>query len=406
LIGIGLLSNRNNDTDVIGPASEEARLLALRQLAIMDTDPEYRFDRLTRLCTQLFGVPIAAISFIDQDRQWFKARTGLEISGSARSDALCNMTIQGEGIFVVENARTDCRTSDNVFVTGDPNVQFYAGHPIVANGQRVGAVCIMDTKPHELTVIEEDLLGDIALWVQEELATSEERDRAAAVHRALLPEQVPELLGYEIAGDCIPARSVGGDFYDWYLTRDGQFVVTIADVMGKGIAAAMLMATVRAVLKSIARKEDLAEAIGDAALALESDLDRTQSFVAVFDARLTPATGAIQYVDAGLGLGVIVHPDGTFTHLKVRGMPIGAFHDESWQCGNARLEPGDTLLVMSDGIFDAFGGTIGAFDVLAKYIRPDTLLDDAIDRMIADATPRVENDDVTVVAVRRQPIIA
>jgi sigma-B regulation protein RsbU (phosphoserine phosphatase) len=87
-------------------------------------------------------------------------------------------------------------------------------------------------------------------------------------------------------------------------------------------------------------------------------------------------------------------------------MPIGAFHDESWQCGNARLEPGDTLLVMSDGIFDAFGGTIGAFDVLAKYIRPDTLLDDAIDRMIADATPRVENDDVTVVAVRRQPIIA
>jgi serine phosphatase RsbU (regulator of sigma subunit) len=328
-----------------------------------------------------------------------------EVTGSARKDAFCATTIQGDGLFVVENTEADSRFADNLLVTGDPHVRFYAGYPIMSDGQRVGALCIMDTKPHELTPIEEELLQDIALWVQEELTRTEERDRASEVQRALLPQQIPELQGYEIAGDCVPSRSVGGDFYDWYFTRDGRFIVTVADVMGKGMAAAMVMATVRAVLKSIARKDDFAEAIGDAALALESDLDRTQSFVAVFDARLTPATGDIEYVDAGLGLGFIVHPEGTLTRLSVRGMPIGAFHDATWESGTTRLEPGDTLLVMSDGIFDAYGGTTGAFAQLTRFIRPDESLATAIDNMIADATPRVVNDDVTVVAVRRHALI-
>lgn len=110
--------------------TEQIRLQHLRDLDILDTQPENRFDRLTRLAARLFNAPIALVSLVDSDRQWFKSKIGLPISETPRSIAFCGHTVLKNDSFVVENAALDERFADNILVTGPPHIRFYAGHPI------------------------------------------------------------------------------------------------------------------------------------------------------------------------------------------------------------------------------------------------------------------------------------
>ncbi|WP_118178505.1 sensor domain-containing diguanylate cyclase [Paraburkholderia phosphatilytica] len=153
------------------PANEEQRLATLRALSILDTSPEERFDRLTRLAKRLFDVPIALVTLVDADRQWFKSREGLDVSETSRDISFCGHAILTDDLLLVDDASSDTRFHDNPLVTGDPNIRFYAGCPLVVSGaNRLGTFCLIDSKPRALDVVEQGLLRDIGRMAEQELA--------------------------------------------------------------------------------------------------------------------------------------------------------------------------------------------------------------------------------------------
>ena len=349
----------------------------------------------------LFDVPIAAITLIDRDRQWFKSKQGLDIESTPRQDAFCDVTIRKSELFVMDHASTDPFFSQNRFVKGDPNIEFYAGFPLEVQGQRLGALCIMDNRTHTLSPEQAVTLQDLAEWVQVELQRDEERVRATEIHHALMPLPLAPIDGYQVAGICVPSSAVGGDFFTWSRTDTDSLNVTLADVMGKGVAAAVIMASVRAALMTITRGPSLVASITDIADALLESLERTGAYVTLFDARISLDTGDIEYVDAGLGLAVIAHEDGTFSRLETRGLPLGVVADAQWLVGRAKLEPGDTLIVISDGLWEVFGGDVAARDEIINRVRSNEVLDDAVRSLVSETRESETRDDVTIVAVRR-----
>ena len=156
------------------PDNDSSRLDTLRSLNILDSKPEERFDRLTRLAMHVFEVPIALVSLVDTDRQWFKSRQGLEATETPRNTSFCGHAIMGEGAFVVEDTSKDPRFADNPLVTGEPGVRFYAGYPIrYLDGSVLGTVCIIDHKPRQFGARDLLILQDLATLVEHEMQAME-----------------------------------------------------------------------------------------------------------------------------------------------------------------------------------------------------------------------------------------
>lgn len=152
------------------PPNEDLRLESLRALKLLDTGADARFDRITHIARRLFGVPIALISLIDANRQWFKSRQGLDVPETSRDISFCGHAILGEDIFVVEDALADPRFADNPLVTGPPHIRFYAGAPLsVADGHRVGTLCIIDRQARSFSAEGRQDLRELANWLQDEL---------------------------------------------------------------------------------------------------------------------------------------------------------------------------------------------------------------------------------------------
>ena len=130
------------------PPDELQRLACLRSYAILDTEPEQGFDDLVQLAAHLFGAPMAFVSLIDAERQWFKAKVGIEACETSRDVAFCAHAIVERQPLVVPDARLDPRFAANELVTGAPHIRFYAGAPlIVGNGSALGTLCVVDTVP-------------------------------------------------------------------------------------------------------------------------------------------------------------------------------------------------------------------------------------------------------------------
>ncbi len=148
------------------PANEEERLEKLRQYEILDSATEQDYDDIARLVTQICGTSLSTISFVDRDRQWFKAAVGIEDKETSRDVAFCAHTILGTELFTVEDASADPRFADNPLVTIDPQLRFYAGMPLITpDGYRLGALCAMDRSPRKLTAEQEEALSILARHV-------------------------------------------------------------------------------------------------------------------------------------------------------------------------------------------------------------------------------------------------
>lgn len=149
---------------------EAERLAALRRYEILDTPPEPAFDRIVRLASYVLGTPISLVSLIDESRQWFKARQGLEAEQTPRSMAFCAHAILDDDVLVVPDARADRRFADNPLVVGEPNIRFYAGAPLrTPEGHRLGTLCVIDRKPRTLDDEKRALLADLSALVVDEL---------------------------------------------------------------------------------------------------------------------------------------------------------------------------------------------------------------------------------------------
>lgn len=153
------------------PVDEVTRIETLRELKLLDSSPEERFDRLTRLAKRMFNVPIALVTLVDVNRQWFKSSVGLDASETPRDISFCGHAILGDDVFLVPDATLDERFHDNPLVVGDPYIRFYAGCPLNAsNGTKLGTLCIIDSDPRDFDDDDLAILRDLARMAEQEMS--------------------------------------------------------------------------------------------------------------------------------------------------------------------------------------------------------------------------------------------
>jgi sigma-B regulation protein RsbU (phosphoserine phosphatase) len=173
-------------------------------------------------------------------------------------------------------------------------------------------------------------------------------------------------------------------------------------VMGKGVGAAIVAATVRAVVRTSAGSSGVAGAVRRAARLLDADLTGTDSFVTLFHAQLRQADGRVRYIDAGHGLTLVVRADGRTEQLNHENLPLGTGFESDWQRHTVWLEEGDTLISFSDGVLDLFDGSLASLDEVADIVRYTGTAADAVSVLTLMAENDDESDDVVVFAVRRK----
>lgn len=379
----------------------ETRLQSLAALRLLDTPREERFDRIVRLTQRMFDVPTVVVSLIDERRQYNKAEVGVGKDEMPIGDSFCRYTVLDETPFVVEDPEHDPRFVDNALVAD--GLRFYAGQPLKApNGVRVGSLCIADDKARRLTDDQLDMLRQLADIAEAELALTDELNRAGDVQRRLLPRRLPELPGYTVAGTCVPALAVGGDFYDWFPAQDGyQFVV--ADVMGKGMAAALVGAGARAVLRGTSQFNDVETSLHRTDVSMADDLEEISSFITMFVARLDYRSHVLSYIDCGHGIAGIVRADGTALRFVSDSMPIGLL-DFRREARAVQLAPGDTFICLSDGLLDLFDSIDEAVEAARITVvnYPDPA--EAVKIVEEYARDHVATDDITCIVVRRDQL--
>ncbi len=172
------------------PPSETERLAALRRYGVLDTPAEAAFDALTRLAAHLLKVPIALVSLVDADRQWFKARYGIDVTETPRDVSFCGHAVASERLLIVEDASADDRFADNPLVAGPTGIRFYAGQPLTTpDGHVLGTLCVIDRQPRKLDDEEREMLRLLAAQTMDQLARRRENrllaDREARLKAVL-----------------------------------------------------------------------------------------------------------------------------------------------------------------------------------------------------------------------------
>jgi PAS domain S-box-containing protein len=231
------------------PGNDATRVEALVRYEILDTPPEREFDDLTLLASHICGAPLAQISLVDAERQWFKSKVGLTASETPRDISFCGHAIMRQDVMVVPDAASDARFADNPLVTGDPKIRFYAGAPLVTSeGLALGALCVMDRAPRDLTPAQVEALRALSRQVvaQMELRRRLRSERESAGHALqekedtlrLVASQMPavvwstdrDLTITSSMGAALgamgqrPGQFVGVTLFEYFGTRDPEFL--------------------------------------------------------------------------------------------------------------------------------------------------------------------------------------
>ncbi len=269
------------------PPNEEARLAALHEYEVLDTDPEIGFDDLTLLASRICGAPISAITMIDSERQWFKSRIGIQSAETPLEQSFCAYAILRTEPMIIEDAAQDQLFAAHPAVTSEGGIRFYAGVPLVSpEGFALGTLCVSDFAPRHLEPEQQQALEALARQVQVQLElrrklrdlrrAAVERERAQAERAARAQEierdldfarqfqqsLMPDALHYPQLPDASlrlnfhyiyqPAMSLGGDFFDVLKLSQHRAGVFIADVMGHGARSALVTAILRTLFQELA----------------------------------------------------------------------------------------------------------------------------------------------------------
>jgi sigma-B regulation protein RsbU (phosphoserine phosphatase) len=225
--------------------------------------------------------------------------------------------------------------------------------------------------------------------------------RAAELQASMLPASPLRETGFEIAAHFTAAREISGDFYDWYRTANGRLVLTLGDVMGKGLQASLMMATARAALRGAAAVQPIEAGIMQAAAVMSAALEANNAYVTAFHSIFDPGTGELEYVDAGHGHARLLRGAKSQELLAARSAPIGVLPDSRFVSGKASLQPGDSLVVFSDGLLDLRPDLATREVQLPVEARRAGSAQEMVDVLAQGARDRQLSDDVTVVALRR-----
>ena len=230
---------------------------------------------------------------------------------------------------------------------------------------------------------------------------AEQMQRAVELQAGMLPASPFKEDGFEVAANFKASREISGDFYDWYRQDTGELVFTLGDVMGKGLPAALMMATARAALRGSAGMLQLDAGIKRAGDVMAAALEVNHAYVTVFHSVYDPRSGEVRYVDAGHGHARLLRGVTGQETLPVRSAPIGIFPDSQFGVGTVTMNPGDTLVVFSDGLLD-LRPDLATKDVLLPYeARRAGSAQELVDILAQGSRTRELLDDVTVLALRR-----
>ncbi|HEY1419538.1 MAG TPA: SpoIIE family protein phosphatase [Candidatus Dormibacteraeota bacterium] len=229
----------------------------------------------------------------------------------------------------------------------------------------------------------------------------EQMHRAAELQAGMLPASPYMEEGFELAAHFTAAKEISGDFYDWHRSPDGLVTITLGDVMGKGLLAALMMATARAALRGSAAIDPMEASVKKAAEVMAAALDVNHAYVTVFHCRFNPKSGELRYVDAGHGHARVLRGGGGQEQLPQRSAPIGIFSDTQYVVGAVTLNPGDTLVVFSDGLLD-LRPDLATKELLLPYdVRRAETAQTMVDILAQGSRSRELFDDVTVLALKR-----
>ena len=225
--------------------------------------------------------------------------------------------------------------------------------------------------------------------------------RAVELQAGMLPTSPLKDDGFELAAHFVASKEISGDFYDWYRQDTGGLIVTLGDVMGKGLSAALMMATARAALRGSAGMAELGASLERASDVMAAALAVNHAYVTVFHAVFEPRSGELRYVDAGHGHARLLRGVTGQELLPVRSAPIGIFPDSQYAVGTVTMNPGDTLVVFSDGLLD-LRPDLATKEVQLPYeARRAGSAQQLVDILAQGSTSRELFDDVTVLALRR-----
>lgn len=411
---------------------EAARLAAVRRYDILDSPPDGAFDRICALAARIFDVPIATVTIVDEDRIWFKACAGLDVVQIPRTPGLCASAILHDDTYVINDGLIDPRVASNELVHGEMGVRFYAAAPITtSDGHRLGTVNVIGTEPRAVTEQEMQTLRDLAAIVLDELelrlaamrelrrernarhqALEQQRHAerlARTLQRSLSPPTLPDVPCLQIAVHYQPFSDaeVGGDFYDLFARDTDRWGFFLGDVCGKGPEAASLTSLARYTLRAAAmHNEDPADVLLDlnSALLTQRSEDMCTAVYGEIDA--TGSDQTITLAVAGHPPPLVLRADGTVEPVYTRGTMLGAFKDVAFTSCQVNLQPGDAIVLYSDGLLDMhLDGARVDERWLAQILcsASGTAAHQIVDR-VTDTLTRLDlplRDDVAVMALSR-----
>jgi sigma-B regulation protein RsbU (phosphoserine phosphatase) len=383
----------------IDPLREAERLKDLRSLKLLDTQPEFRFDRITRLAADFFQIPTAYVAFIDSHRQWFKSRVGLCHTETARDMSFCQYTIHRNDPFVIPDTHLHPVGRHHPLVVGEPYVRFYAGVPLAGpRGQKIGTFCLVDTLPREFDdedvaallafagLVEREInLGEI-IQTQNELLdtrqqlveTQEKLDRefsdAAKYVRLMLP---PPFSGEEIVDwQFHPSTHLGGDGLGYRRISDDQLAFYVLDVTGHGLGSALLAVTALELLRNPVAQVDFASpaAVIDRLNRTFQMKDHAGKFFSAWYGVYSRSARTVTYANAGHPPALLLsRRHGGALHLS-RTVPgasvLGIMPEIHSPETTIEFSPTSELYLFTDGLYELLDpqGGRGSYDEFLTYL--------------------------------------
>ncbi len=405
------------------PPDEKHRLAALRALRLSEQSEE-RFDRITQLAAEIFQVPMAFVSLVDRERQWFKSTVGLEVHETPRELSFCAHAILGEGALIVPDAHQDARFADNPLVTGDPFLRAYMGRPLrLPGGEKVGTLCIADRVARDFSPAQEQILSRLAEVIEQELRMgelidlqaqllktqrrlSDELAEAAKYVRSLIPPPCHEPVA--IDWRYLPSEQLGGDCLGYHFLSETKVALYVLDICGHGVGAALLSVVLLDVLRSRALPgvdfADAAEVLE--ALNREFPFHRHGRFFTIWYGVLDFAQRELTFSTAGHPPAVLIADNGDIQLLSSNGMATGCKEGAEYENVRRPFRAGDNLYVYSDGAYELRGATeeILSVEELARLFQRATLTKQPLEEVLKELKRRrgadTFVDDVSLLAVK------
>jgi sigma-B regulation protein RsbU (phosphoserine phosphatase) len=389
---------------------------------------ESKIEELARLnadfARDLIGADRCSLWLVDKQKNqlWTKVAHGVDPLFIKMDQGLVGACIRDNQVLIVNDAGSDTRLLRNLISAGGYQVQQVLCVPLVCEGDVIGALQLLN-KPEGFTEADSKVLGLLAHFAASAIESERLRQITEAAHlmqhelilaqevqSSLLPRGLPPIVrGLECAGFCRPAQSIGGDYYDLLPLADGRFAMTLGDVSGKGVPAAVMMASIQTLLRSLLRRGDTN--VGH----IFNDLNRTlcecstpERYSTLFCAIVPADRSGICYVNAGHVWPFLVRADGTVERVEGSELPVAFLPALDYQQLWFPLKVGETLVIVSDGLTEATNPAgdlwqdAGVEQALAEFGRAPLaelpeLLTAAADRFADGAE---QHDDMTVAALR------